>query len=105
MSIDKMVRMNALYDQYHQLLTKKQAEMLSFYYEEDFTLAEIAAYYQISRQAVHDSIRRGEEALEQYEEMLGLFQLKKEKLTMINQLRQTSLTQEQSDLLDQLEEL
>ncbi|HJF17416.1 MAG TPA: helix-turn-helix domain-containing protein, partial [Globicatella sulfidifaciens] len=62
-----MVRMNMLFSYYQSLLTKKQQQMLALYYEEDYSLGEIAEHYQISRQAVYDTIKRSEKALEQYE--------------------------------------
>lgn len=72
MSLEKTVYMNQLFELYEGLLTPKQAEMLSLYYEEDYSLSEIAQYYDISRQGVHDNIKRGEAALEHYEAQLHL---------------------------------
>ncbi|MBK0348128.1 YlxM family DNA-binding protein [Aerococcaceae bacterium zg-ZJ1578] len=74
MTINSFVRMNQLFSFYQSLLTIKQQEMLSLYYEEDYSLAEISEHYQISRQAVHDTIKRSEKALEQYEENLHLLE-------------------------------
>ncbi|MBS4461455.1 MULTISPECIES: YlxM family DNA-binding protein [unclassified Facklamia] len=74
MTINSFVRMNQLFSFYQSLLTVKQQEMLSLYYEEDYSLAEISEHYQISRQAVHDTIKRSEKALEQYEENLHLLE-------------------------------
>ena len=61
-----------LLDCYGSLLTEKQRQRLEGYYDEDLSLAELAEPLGISRQAVHDSIRRGERQLEHYEEQLGL---------------------------------
>lgn len=69
---DKAGRMLLLYDFYGKLLTTKQQQVMHFYYEEDFSLGEIAQELQISRQAVHDTLRRSEHALEKYEKKLGL---------------------------------
>lgn len=70
--MDKNLAMSDLLDIYGELLTDKQRDMLELYYNDDLSLAEIAEQYEISRQGVHDSIRRGEEALEEYERVLGL---------------------------------
>ena len=70
--MNKNLAMSDLLDIYGELLTDKQREMLELYYNDDLSLAEIAEQYEISRQGVHDSIRRGEEALEEYERVLGL---------------------------------
>lgn len=68
----KNLAMSDLIDIYGELLTDKQRDMLELYYNDDLSLAEIAEHYEITRQGVHDSIKRGEEALEEYERVLGL---------------------------------
>jgi len=70
--LNKNLAMSDLLDLYGELLTDKQRDMLELYYNDDLSLAEIAEHYEISRQGVHDSIKRGEEALEEYERVLGL---------------------------------
>ena len=63
----------ALYlDFYGGLLTGKQAEILDSYYNEDYSLSEIAQGLGISRQAAHDALRNGARALSEYEEKLGM---------------------------------
>ena len=54
------------------MLTQKQKTYFDLYYNQDFSLAEIAEQYDISRQGVHDSIKRGEELLLCYENVLHL---------------------------------
>lgn len=65
------VNMTLLYDYYGQLLTDKQRECFDLYYNQDYSLAEIAAEVGISRQGVHDSIARAETMLRHMEEKLG----------------------------------
>ena len=85
----------ALYmDFYGGLLTEKQVEILDCYYNEDYSLSEIANGLGISRQAAHDAIRSGSQALVEYEEKLGMVNaylcgLKREDETrkVINELR------------------
>lgn len=72
MSIENIVQKGELLDCYGALLTKRQKECLELYYNENLTLAEIAEYFHISRQAVHDAMRHGEEQLASYEETLSL---------------------------------
>jgi predicted DNA-binding protein YlxM (UPF0122 family) len=73
---DKMLedttRINMLYDFYSSLLTGKQREFLELYYQHDLSLAEVAAESGISRQAVHDLLKRAVRTLESAEEKLGL---------------------------------
>jgi len=57
---------------YGPLLTQRQQKLLALYCEEDFSLSEIALAEGISRQGVHDAVRKGARQLESYEQLLGL---------------------------------
>ena len=57
---------------YGGLLTKKQSEIFSLHYEEDYSLAEIAEKFNITRQAVLDNIRKAEKVLDNAEQKIGL---------------------------------
>jgi predicted DNA-binding protein YlxM (UPF0122 family) len=72
MLLENASRMNLLCDFYGALLKKKQRDILRMYYAEDLSLAEISADIRISRQGVHDSLKRSAAALEAYERALGL---------------------------------
>ncbi len=54
------------------MLTERQRLFISLHFAEDLSFGEIAAEYDISRQAVHDAVKHGTEALKDYEEKLGL---------------------------------
>ena len=68
----KDLKYSSLLDIYGGVLTEKQREMLELYYNEDLSLSEIAANEGISRQGVRDSIKRGEEALADLEDKIGV---------------------------------
>src|SRR5690606_17932986 len=70
--LEKLVRLALLYDFYGPLLTEKQRQFIELYYQQDWSLGEIAAHFGVSRQAVYDLLRRAEGALEEYEEKLRL---------------------------------
>lgn len=72
MEVDKNLRMGILLDLYGELLTERQFDMMSMYFHDDLSLSEIAEQYDISRQGVHDAIKRGEESLAEYDRVLGL---------------------------------
>ncbi|MGI6343676.1 MAG: putative DNA-binding protein [Bacillota bacterium] len=97
--MESFVRINLLFDFYGQLLTEKQQQAVQWYYGEDFSLAEIAAELKISRQAVHDLLRRSEQALEEYEEKLGLARHYAEQCRITREL--SALLQELQDQSDQ----
>ena len=70
--MEEFVKRSLLYDFYGDLLTDRQKEIYGAYVQEDLSLAEIAQEYRISRQGVHDLIRRVGMILDGYEEKLQL---------------------------------
>jgi RNA polymerase sigma factor (sigma-70 family) len=72
--IEKVSRMALLQDFYAGLLTEKQRRMLELYYDDNLSLGEIAEECGISRQGVHDLLKRAEKLLESYEARLGLME-------------------------------
>lgn len=61
-----------LLDIYGNMLTDRQRDVMELYYWEDLSLGEIAESNNITRQAVRDSIKRGEMTLAEFEKKLGL---------------------------------
>ena len=72
MNIDKMVEIGLLFEQYKELLTDKQREIVSLYYEENYSLGEISENLNVSRQGVYDTLKRSEKILREYENKLHL---------------------------------
>ena len=84
--MESFVKQSLLYDFYGDLLTDHQKEIYSAYALEDLSLAEIAGFSGISRQGVHDIIKRCNALLQEYEDKLHLvekFLNIKEKVTDI----------------------
>ena len=73
MEIEKTNRMNALFEFYAALLTDKQMNYIELYYADDYSLAEIAEEFNVSRQAIYDNIKRTEKILEDYEMKLHMY--------------------------------
>lgn len=87
--MEEIVKQALLYDFYGELLTEHQKEIYEQFILEDLSLGEIASARGISRQGVHDTIRRCEKTLEGYEEKLHLirkFLTVKEKVHQIDNL-------------------
>ena len=76
-------RIIELYDIYQSLLTEKQRAYFEDYYYSDLSISEIAESYNISRNGVHDQLKRVIHSLNEYEECLKL----KEKMDNINNLK------------------
>lgn len=68
--MDKDLGIGILNDLYGVLLTEHRRNMVSCYYDCDFTLAEIGENYGITRQAVCEAIRRAKADLLEYEKKL-----------------------------------
>lgn len=69
---EKDLSVSLLMDFYGEILTQKQREVIELYYNEDLSLAEIAAAARITRQGVRDCIKRGETTLREMERKLKL---------------------------------
>ncbi|MFO7611803.1 MAG: sigma factor-like helix-turn-helix DNA-binding protein [Clostridia bacterium] len=67
-----IVRAGLLFAFYEKLLTDRQRKVMSFYLDDNYSLAEISEELDISRQGVHDIIKRTTQKLEDYEKKLSL---------------------------------
>lgn len=72
MSIDENLKIVRLIDSYGSVLTEKQFSIISNYYFDNLTYAEIGENMGISRQAVSDSINQSIKTMKSLEEKLGL---------------------------------
>ena len=70
--MDDLERKNLLYDFYGELLTDHQKLIYEDAVYNDCSLSELAEEYKISRQGVHDLLKRCDKILEDYEEKLHL---------------------------------
>ncbi len=76
MSVDndfeQRIRSGRLYDFYGGLLTARQQKVMEQHFYNDLSLGEIAEENGVSRQAIHDLLKRVNSTLERYEAKLGL---------------------------------
>ena len=70
--MEKKVEISMLCEIYGKLLTEKQLNIMDNYYNLDLSLSEIAENEGITRQAVRDIIKKGENKLFEFEEKLGI---------------------------------
>ena len=85
--MDEILKQTLLYDFYGELLTERQQQVYESVVLEDYSLSEVAEDLGISRQGVHDMIKRCNKTLEEYEQKLHLvekFLSVKEKVSKID---------------------
>jgi len=84
--MNEIYEISMLLDIYGQLLTPNQFECIDLHCNQDLSLGEIAEQLKISRQGVHDFVKRGKNLLNGYEAKLGLlerFERTKEELERV----------------------
>ncbi len=69
----KDLNISLLFDCYGECLSEKQREIFDCYYNEDFSLSEVAENLGITRQGVRDFVKRTEQQLLEFEEKLGFY--------------------------------
>ena len=97
-----------LYDFYGELLTERQQQVYESVVLEDYSLSEVAQELEISRQSVHDMIKRCNNTLEEYEEKLHLvekFMSVKEKVHQIDTLLENYEDQDEKELIKMVKKL
>jgi predicted DNA-binding protein YlxM (UPF0122 family) len=65
-------RMSLLFDYYGKLISERQQTVFGLYHEDNYSLGEIARELGISKQGVHDALKKAEAALNRYEAELEL---------------------------------
>ena len=106
---EKFVEQTLLYDFYGELLTERQQQVYESVVLEDYSLSEVAEELGISRQGVHDMIKRCNHTLSEYEAKLHLvekFLSIREQVRRIKQIAADYQAQEITEISNEiLEEL
>jgi uncharacterized protein len=106
--LERTNRVNTLFDFYGSLLTDKQQSILSLYYQDNYSLGEIASELAISRQAVFEHLKRAEQVMEDYEFKLQLsvqFARRAELAEQLERLIRQRQVEGQQEMLKLLTEL
>ena len=105
MSIDFLYG-NELFSYYGVLLTEHQQEILRDYYENDYSMQEIAENFGISKAAVSDLISRCSKQMLDYEKKLGLVEKDKKRGEILQKMSESNDpgVKEYAVLLNQIEE-
>lgn len=97
------VELSMLYDFYGALLKENQRQIFEEYILDDYSLSEIAQDMGITRQGVHDALKRTTARLQGYEDKLGLvrrFQEQKKQMKQVHRQLQELDEQGRIDLSD-----
>ena len=106
--VEKIIEKGLLYDFYGELLTDHQKSIYEALVLEDYSLSEIAEMYGISRQGVHDLIKRTNKTLLEYEGKLHLvekFLHIKDKVKQIHVVVEQAEEIEKQDLIKQIQSI
>ena len=106
--MEKIVEQGLLYDFYGELLTEHQRHIYEDVVFHDMSLSEIAEEQGISRQGVHDLIKRCSQALAGYEEKLHLverFMSVKKRVEQIDELLDRYGTDRDEAVLQRIREI
>jgi len=106
--MEKIFEQALLYDFYGDLLTEHQRQVYEAAVFNDMSLGEIAQEQGITRQGVHDLIKRCDKILAEYEAKLHLverFEKAKEKIAGINALTERSGELKEQELSERLNEI
>ncbi|HJB18340.1 MAG TPA: DNA-binding protein [Candidatus Bariatricus faecipullorum] len=106
--MDEILKQTLLYDFYGELLTAHQKEIYEQVVLEDYSLSEVAEAAGISRQGVHDLVKRCSKTLEGYESRLHLverFMSVKQKVHEINTLLEDYGNQDTEELMARIRQL
>lgn len=107
--MDDRLKLGLLLDFYGNMLTSRQYEMLDMHYNLDYSLAEIASEYNITRQGAFDNIRRGRATLIELEDKLKLcsrfyenMQVAKRVSEYLSKIDRNALDEESRQYLDKI---
>lgn len=90
--MEKIFEQAMLYDFYGELLNDHQKEIYEEYVLDNLSLSEIAHEHGISRQGVHDLIKRTDKILNGYEDKLGLVRKFIDIKNKVNQINEISVS-------------
>ena len=106
--LESIVKQSLLYDFYGELLTDHQRSIYEDVVYNDMSLSEIAEENGISRQGVHDLIKRCDKTLSAYEEKLHLISKFQTTRRMVEEIhKKTRIFKETKDenLIDEIEQI
>ncbi len=103
--LDKAIEIIELYDIYQDLLTDKQKAYMESYYYNNYSISEISENKNVSRNAVHDQLKRTVKKLYNFEYKLGLRRKSKRRHVIREQLKKEKDLSKVKNLVEELEKV
>lgn len=101
-TLEHIVEMSLLYDFYGALLKEHKREIFEDYILNDYSLSEIATIKGISRQGVHDIVKRCSKELERYEDNLHLIDKFRKTKESVNEIHTIAVRVKETKNIDEI---
>ena len=103
--LEKNIEITSLYDVYQNILTEKQMSYFESYYFDDLSISEISENMNVSRNAVHDQLKRTVKKLHDLEMKLNLKRMKDQRKRIYDRIRNESNIDIIKQLIDECEKV
>ena len=100
-----ILEMSLLYDFYGALLKEHKRQIFEDYILNDYSLGEIAAEQGISRQGVHDIVKRCSKELEHYEDSLHLVEKFQKTKENVNEIHAVAMRVRETKNIEEIEKI
>ncbi len=97
--MDKVVYFNNLFSIYKELLTNREQEIFSYYYEENLSMGEIALNEEVSRSFIGNMVKRTEKKLEELESTLKIYEKNQKILEISKEITEENIRIRLLDLI------
>ncbi len=103
--LDELVHLSLLYDFYGELLSEHKKRIFEDYVLNDLSLGEIADELNISRQGVHDMVKRCTQELRFYEDKLSLVRRFTSIKHKLNKIKELCLDARENDCINSIKNI
>lgn len=97
--MDNQIYLSTLYDYYGCLLTSTQQDYFEEYYFNNLSLSEISENFNVSRNAIHKTLKDAETKLEFYENKLHMYEKAKQIRMLINNIDDKKIKEKIEELI------
>ena len=103
--LQKNITLIALYDIYQDLLTDKQKHYFEGYYFDDLSITELSENFDVSRNAVHDQLKRTINKLQDLETKLKLYAHNKTRASLYKKIQEQTNDESILNIIEELKKV